>query len=376
MKDTSDRATSLRGERGSGGLSITDDESAFWLMQAALRQAMNRCPDRFRESSYTFAGQSVGIRIAGRNLAEHFCQPFAHLKTDQKTSPGPALTIDLWDEEETGVLCPVASISNDLGPIWAVGGGSLISSSDNRFLRYEGRQSITWLDRKTQHIVGWTESSKDLSLYERGKPLLPLLSVWYYGRDVQIIHAGLVSRNGQGVLFPGPGGAGKSTSALACLDGGFDCLGDDYIGLQALSEGSFVGHSLYSSTWLEPQHMSRFPSLPPHAIHGTLPGEEKSLVLLSNVRPKRLARAAPIRVLALPRIVDADATRFRPASKAETLLALIPTSLFVLNPRPGARGFQRLAQLIEHVPSYWLELGRDLSEIPRRIEELLAEATR
>jgi len=77
MKDTSDRATSLRGERGSGGLSITDDESAFWLMQAPFRQAMNRCPDRFRESSYTFAGQSVGIRIAGRNLAEHFCQPFA-----------------------------------------------------------------------------------------------------------------------------------------------------------------------------------------------------------------------------------------------------------------------------------------------------------
>ena len=42
----------------------------------------------------------------------------------------------------------------------------------------------------------------------------------------------------------------------------------------------------------------------------------------------------------------------------------------------GPRGFQRLAQLVYHIPSYWLELGRDLAEITRRFSELLAEASR
>jgi hypothetical protein len=169
------------------------------------------------------------------------------------------------------------------------------------------------------------------------------------------------------------GGAGKSTSAVACLGADFDYLGDDYIGLQACKDGAFVGHSLYNSTWLEPDHMARFPFLPPHAIHGKNPSEDKSLVLLSQVFPNRLARFASIRVLALPRVSNGSGTRFRPASKAEVLLALIPNSLFTPIPRPGPHGFQRLAQLVDEVPRYWLDLGQDLTEIPKRVAELLAE---
>jgi len=32
-----------------------------------------------------------------------------------------------------------------------------------------------------------------------------------------------------------------------------------------------------------------------------------------------------------------------------------------------------LVQLVEQMPTYWLELGRDLTEIPKRVAELLAE---
>jgi len=343
-------------------------------MHAAFARATTLRPDRFVVSSYRFAGHGVRLRIVGRDLAVQIGRPFAHLEINETVSPTTHLTIDLWDEEETGVLCPVAS-TDAFGSGWTIRNGVTRASPDGRYVGHQLRQSINWLDRKAQHVVGWTASSKQLSLYERGKPLHVFLSVWYNDREVQMVHAGLVSKNGKGVLFPGMGGAGKSTSALACLCAGFDYLGDDYIGLQALAEGSFVGHSLYNSTWLEPEHISRFPSLLPHAIPGTLPQEEKSLILLSHVFPKRLARSAPISVLALPRIVDTHATRFRPASKGEALLALAPTSMLALPFRTGVRGFERLARLVEHVPRYWLELGRDLSQIPRRVDELLAEVT-
>jgi hypothetical protein len=368
-------AQPTRDEGVSAGGIARDQRGRFAAIEAAFQRAANIRPDQLCESDYMFAGQSVRIRIAGRNLADQFCRPFAHLETNEQPLPIAHLTIDLWDEEKTGISCPLDLSGDGLGIAARIGDRPLAISADGRFVCQRFRQSETWLDRQTRHVVGRAASAQELSLYERGKPLLPLLNVWYHDQDMQLIHAGLVSRNGLGVLFPGGGGAGKSTSALACLTAGFDYLGDDYIGLQVLGDLSFVGHTLYNSTWLELDHMARFPLLPPYAIRGNNPSEDKALVLLSQVYPERLVPAAPIRVLALPRIVASNETRSRPASKAEALLALVPTSLFALHPRPGSRGFQRLAQLVELVPSYWLELGRDLSQIPRRVDELLAEVT-
>lgn len=376
MTDASSVARHKRDERDSAGATVGDGASRFAAMQAAFQRATNACPDTLRESCYTFAGHPVRVRIIGQKLADEFNRPFAHLERKGKPSPVPHLTIDLCDEEETGISRPVESTSDDFETSWPMPGGVFAIPPDGRFVCYDFRGSVTWLDREVQQMIGWTALSRHLPLYERGKPLLPLLAVWYYDRGMQLVHAGLVSRNGHGVLFPGMGGAGKSTSTVACLGAGFDYLGDDYIGLQARQDGSFVGHSLYNSTWLEPGHMARFPLLPPHALHGTNASEDKSLVLLSQLFPKRLASSAPIRVLALPRVANASGTRFRPASKPEALLALIPNSLFTPIPRPGARGFQRVARLVDQVPAYWLELGRDLTQIPRRVEELLAEATR
>ncbi len=373
MRHPSGVAHPMGDERIPAGATVGDGGRRFAAMQAAFQQASNAHLDILRESSYTFAGRHVRVRIVGRNLADDFCRPFGHLESREEPSPVPHLTIDLWDEEATGTARPVESTSDDFGAAWNAGAEFISIPPDNRFVCYRFRDSVTWLDRAARQMIGWTASSQHRSLYERGKPLLPLLAVWYHDRDVQLIHAGLVSRGGHGVLLPGGGGAGKSTSALACLDAGFDYLGDDYVGLQVRTNGCFVGHSLYNSTWLEPDHMARFPLLPPHGIHGKNPSEDKALVLLTRVFPKRLARSTPIRVLALPRVAHASATRCRPASKVEALLALSPTSLFALPFRPGARGFQRLSQLVERVPCHWLELGRDLTEIPHRVEELLAE---
>lgn len=361
---------------GVNGPADFDCAAAFKALQAAFELAMERRPDCLCESFYTFAGRTVRFRIVGRELAEQIGRPFAHLVADTMISPVSDLAIDLWDQEEAGISCWGASTPHDVGSRQPSRDEVLTISSSGRFVGHQLLRSRAWLDRQARHLIGWTRSASQLSLYERGKPFHPLLCVWYYDRDVQVIHAGLVSLNGKGVLLPGMGGVGKSTSAVACLCAGFDFLGDDYVGLQVLADGSFVGHSLYSSTWLEPDHMARFPVLPLHAIRGLYPWEDKSLILLSDLFPKRLERIAPIRVLALPRVVDSSQSRIRPASKGEGLREIAPTSLFGVTPRPGARGFKRLAQLVERIPSYWLELGRDLSQIPQRVEELLALATR
>lgn len=347
-----------------------EGEVAFKVMEASFKQAMRRHPDSVFESFYTFAGQSVRMRIVGCELAKYIGYPFSHLQTDGPIRTAPQLTIDLWDEKETDIVCHVRSMKND--PAWTVG---TAMSRDGRFLGQQLPNTLIFFDRRAKRIVGSMAWSDQVFLYERGKPLARLLVEWYKDQNVPVIHAGLVSRNGQGILFTGQAGSGKSTSTLACLCGGLKFLSEDYIGLQRLQDRSFMGHSLYNSVFLETDHLARFPDLVPYVIRGRLPYEEKSLIVLSQVFPKQLERVAPIRVLVLPRVVNESESRIRPATKGQALLALGPNSMLRL-PSRGIAGFDMLAQLVEEVPTYWLELGHDLESVPRRVAELLAEVCR
>ena len=79
--------------------------------------------------------------------------------------------------------------------------------------------------------------------------------------------------------------------------------------------------------------------------------------------------------VALPKVVDAPTSRIRAATPGETLLRLAPSSL-VLLPHAGlGGGFETMADLIRCVPTFWLELGRDLASRPERIDEILTNAT-
>lgn len=341
-------------------------------MLAAFTRAWISHPGGRWESACTFAERRAHMRIVGSELAEQMMGVFSHL-LGEKNGAGSHLKIDLWDESETSISCPLKAepVENHFKQsTWYVEFGLILGSSEDRFIGCQRPQVVTWFDRANQHLVGWIAGSDDLCVYDRGKPLLFPLLLWHSDQGTDVIHACLVSKRGQGVLFAGKGGVGKSTSALACVEAHFNYLGDDYIALEATGNGSFLGHSLYSSTWLMADHLTCFPHLIPHAIYAQRPEQEKTLVPLSQVYPSRLARVVPIRLLVLPRVTSHASARIKPASKAEALFALAPKSL-VLLPNSGAQVLDKLARLAEQVPCYWLELGYDLSRVPDRVQELL-----
>lgn len=339
----------------------------FKAMQSAFEQAVERNAASFTEWSYTVGGRHVRIRIVGREFGKHVTQPFSHLRSDALAAVDPNLTIDLWDENETNIRCRVSTPNGNAEwkKITAI-------SSDGRFVGQQRPNSLSCYNREAGRIINSVAWGDQLTIYERGKPLDRPLLEWHNDQHIQVIHAGLVSRHHQGVLFAGKSGSGKSTAALACLFAGFDFLSEDFVGLESLPDGSFLGHSIYNSVFLKNDQLRRFPSLGPYVMKG-MPHEEKSFVILSQILPERLGRAAPIRALVLPRVVDIREPRLRPASKGEALLALGPSSfLQIPNKGLGVRGFDKMARLVERVPCYRLEVGSDLQEIPRCIEELLA----
>lgn len=346
-------------------------EMIFEVMQRAFTQAKHSHPDKFFTSSFILAGQVVEMRIVGQGLAQVMGLAFAHLQTDDKHLSSPRLIIELWDQFETGVPSRIGSTRDDLyiHPLFAC-------SHDRRYIIHQVQYSINCFDRKSGHIIGCASSVDELSLYERARPFRVPLTIWHNDQDIPVIHAALVSKDGQGMLFSGLSGAGKTTSAIACLCAGFGYLSEDLVGLQILPNGQCLGHSLYNSTFLDPEHIMRFPALRPYAVKSRYPYEDKLLILPSQVFPLRLERVTTLSAVALPRIVNTKNSTIRRASKGEALLILGPSSLLGVPASPGVRGFNKLAELVTQVPCYWLELGNDLEEIPHCVEEILADATR
>lgn len=315
-----------------------------------------------------FAAYDIRLRIVGRGLTDGLLAPFAHLRIAESDA-APHLAIDLWDAGESGVPGLPAELAHPDGSTWDLGDSALAVSADTRFVSHAVRRSVVWLDRHDGRIGGWADA-RDLSLHQRAKPLQMLLALWASDRGLHPIHAGLVARGRRGVLLPGRSGSGKSTAALAALQDGYTFAGDDWIAIGRAGDGSSIGHGLYGTASLESHHAERFARLQPQVVNGAS-AERKSLILLSQTMPERLTGSVPLSAVALPRIVDRADTRVRPASRREALLTIVPSSIFTMSPRGSRRDTERFFELAEQLPAYWLEIGRDLQAIPRRIDDIL-----
>ena len=340
-------------------------------MAESFEQAAATDPSATRGEWYRFGGQPLHLRIAGDALHETMAGAFAHLRAD--SASGPALTVSLWDGAATGVPCPMRNLS-EVFPHTAPFGPSVVARTpDDRVIGYQSHAAITIYDRAARRVIGWVDAADRLSLFERGKPLQSLLFAWQLDEGIAPVHAGLVAQGGRGVLFGGVGGSGKTTTSLLCLAAGFEYLGDDYAGLPASGGAPPRGFSYYLSSWLEPEHAERFPWLLQHAQRGTA-GEDKLLVPASAIPGARFPESVEIVAIALPRVTGRRETAHRPATMGEAVFRLAPSSILQLPFVRGRLALDRLTELATRVPSYWLELGTDLPEIPRHVGRLLDEA--
>lgn len=327
--------------------------SAFDQADAASQARVGRLDVRI-------AGFHVCVRIAGGRLSDRLCAALDHLPA--AGGGAPDLCIDAMDGSEV----PGFSYKSTAGGGRA--GILLKSSDDGRFIGEVRDHTEIWLDRQRNHIVGWFHSGARLNLDERARPFHKMLSTWLEERGVQFIHAGLITCRDLGLLFVGNGGAGKSTSSIACMKAGMGYLGDDFIGFSADGEG-FVGHGIYGTCLLNTHHIRRFPELERISEPPNHDFEDKRIMYLHRDYRDRLASEVRLRALLLPRVVDTAESRVRRASKAQALMAIAPTSVMFL-PRPNKAAFGRLTALVEALPCYWLELGQRLELIPSAVDEL------
>ncbi len=347
------------------------NEERFVSMVVAFDAALAQCPNRVHEQAYALAGRGVVLRIVGDRLAERVTPALGHLADPGTEAVRTELRVDLWDEAETDVAPDIDLRPDPLGV-----SSQYDASTDGRFVTSVLQFSQSCIDRKAAHIVGAVQDARRMTLYEVGRPLHVPLSLWFTDRLTPLVHAGFVADRDAGVLLIGESGAGKTTSTLACLQSGWGYLSDDLVALEIRDDGTAWGHSVYASAFVDGGTIARVGSVSGMLVDGAYPYEDKQLLILPAGADGPLRMRARIRAVALLRISTTPATRFRRLRQGEALLEMLRDGLQIGVLHPGRTGLQCLADLVERVPVYRVDVGTEVAGIPAALRTMLAKAER
>jgi hypothetical protein len=226
--------------------------------------------------------------------------------------------------------------------------------------------SFTMLDTQASKAVHWMPDARYLSERDRAAPLQSALSWWLPKHGHTVMHAAALGREDGALLLFGKGGAGKSRTSLACLQSGFLYLGDD---LCAVTEDAEV-KSLYCSGKVFEHDLAFFPGQAASIINPDRLVDEKAIAYVTDWQPEAVRRSLPVRALIHLAGRGAPEALVRPLSPARALLALGPSTMFVL-PGLGGTEMAGLAALVKKVPAYEMVLSADVEANPRALRELI-----
>ena len=332
-------------------------QAAFQSFQAAAQQPLHL--------DYLIGGLRLRLQFANSKLVPAITPALAHLA---QVGAGQAdLTICLWDSASTGAPMPAAPWSaQDY-----LARNEIRGYQKTRYLAtYNPATAVlNLLDSQTQLALYWIKDWQLLPWYESGAPLLTIFHWWLRQQGCQLLHAAAIGKADGGVLIAGRGGAGKSTTALACLASDLLYASDDYC-LLATTPKPHVW-SLYSSGKVDRRSLQLLPHLKPAIARPGQTAEEKSLLFLQGTWPEKMVAGFPIRAALLPRLTEKKETFLTPASPAEACKALAPSTLFQLAGADRST-FETVATLVRQVPCYTLHLGTEIAAIPAVITSLFA----
>lgn len=344
-----------------GARFLAELEAAFRRARSALHPVV--------EHRLRIGGTNVTLQFAGSELVRPFTRAFAHLPVHPAETPD--LCVRLWETDATGSPPPAPPWGQDRyvarGEIEHALGGDIratFSVDSGLFLCLD-------LSSAVAHV--WVRNAAALRPWDLAAPLRPLLGWWFRARGAQLVHGAAVGTDRGSVLLAARGGSGKSASALECARAGMNYLSDDYALLRQDTPEPSVW-SVYQSAKITRAHRARaFPELSGHVVALETGrndgGLDKDILYVNEVYPGRLPESLPLRAIVVPRLAEDGATRVRRARGPEILTALAPTTLFQL-PGAGADSLRFMARIVERVPGYALELGRDPQAVTAILRDL------
>lgn len=306
----------------------------------------------------------IKLWFANETLVDVITPALTHLEIQHQGDAD--LTICFWDSQST--QSPV--VAPPYPHHFYTDRGEIIHANNHRVyaLMDLHTKALNVLDKEQNLAFYWTRDVTDLPWWASGSPLQYILHWWTFERDYQLTHAAGISKNNKAVLLTGKGGSGKSTTTLACLQSGFDYIGEDYCLLQEGKQPRI--HSVYNSAKVTQQTLDFFPELIPHIANKNRLPQEKALLFQHEIYPERIRHLADLAAIIVPQVENIQASWLEPVSPEQVLTALTVTTMWQLV-RSSTNTFNRLKTIANTLPAYRLHLGRDMKNIPEIIGQLL-----
>ncbi len=309
---------------------------------------------------YNIAGQRLRLRFVGAALHSALAPALAHL---QSGAAAADLSVDVF----VSPTVPVAMPDDD----WLAAARAWKNTARRQaFMHYalDGDDRLTLLHRPERRGFVCYKAFQQLSSRQLSAPFRELFNAWFQLSAGQLVHGAAVANAHGAVLFAGASGSGKSNTALACLSHPeLSHLADDLCLIQLCGNDAIV-HGLYNSVKLWPHDQSRYASLPSAARTRE---DDKPVCFLFPAWRDKIADAAPLKAILLPRLQGNAETCLRPAAQADAWRAIAPSTLSFI-PGNDAAALQWIAALVKRVPILWLDLGRRREPIADVIHQFLS----
>ncbi len=334
----------------------------FFSVVAKQFEAATQAVGGSLNHDYHIAGHDIRLQFAGPALIPKLTPALAHLATAPTASP--ALTICIWDSASTCTRMPAPPWSWDVRATR----GDIMGYNDEQIRTAVNGGALSMIDFSLQTSLFWIRDASQVPYYETGAPLLRILHWWLGEQGNQLVHAAALGTPTGGVLLVGPGGSGKSTTALSCLKSSLLYASDDYC--LVANEPAPHAYSVYNTAKVDRQTLVRFPHLMtavgnPDQLH-----QEKALLFLWRHFPETIMGSFPIRAIILPQVASHTETAISPASPLEGLRALAPSTMRQLA-GAGQVAWQAMTSLVKRVPCYHLHLSSDPTQLPPVITRVI-----
>ncbi|MBX3010685.1 MAG: hypothetical protein KF832_04225 [Caldilineaceae bacterium] len=343
-----------------------DTLAAFASAVACAADRAIRQSKQPQSQTYAIGGYHIKLCFTTAAVMAAWAPALTHLAVAPTTAPD--FTITLWESATSGVDLPPfpPAIRHALGPNALSG---IQSHSERYSLFFPGQYPVfNLLDRARNQAYCWIPSLEQLPMMEGAAPCLLPFHWWLSARGGQIVHGAAVGTEAGGALVVGRSGAGKSTTALTCLQAGLAYLGDDYCLVDDQPNPTL--YSLYNSGKIHFTDLAHFSTLAKASTRYVYQDLEKNLYFFAESFSNQVKSALPLRAILVPRLTSATKTRYIKGTAAAALLAVGPSSALQLL-GSQAQTFKQLTQLVRRLPCFLLELGRDRTTIPAAITELL-----
>lgn len=322
---------------------------------AEFVRAAQDAASRSHSASITVdAGAAVRVELCGAAVVSALA---AGLLPAAGETPQPVAELFCFESAESGVDPPA--------PPWPVGAFSSQRqelpgfTEPPRIASYDVQHAtMSYWDEESATGVQWFRDTGGMMPAEPGAPMRNLLRWSLAARGAHMLHLAAAG----GVLFGGPGGAGKSTSSLACALAGAPFTSDDFS--VVTFEPRPTVHAVYSCVKATDPTLELLPGL---EDFGRPVGRDWRDKLRLDAR-ERITRTQPVHAVVLPRLAARTGTP-RPIAPGAALAHLTGGSLPVMI-CGMRRTLAAMRELLERLPVYSLDVGPDVERIPAAVAEI------